>query len=72
MPSIAKSMIIGGLAVLALSGCKQENNYPATSVTTEATTAIVVPGPTSTVGVAVPVPGPTVTETASSTATTTP
>jgi len=65
MPSILKSSIVGGLAVLALAACKQENNYPTTQVTTQAadTTVVPVPGPT----VAVPVPGPTATVTASPT-----
>lgn len=58
-----RSAMIGAVALLALAGCKQENNYPATVATTEATTTAIVPipGPTSTV--AVPVPGPTTTMT---------
>jgi len=74
MPNILKSTIVGGLAVLALAGCKQENNYPATQVTTEAADTVVVPVPGETVGVpvpgptvAVPVPGPTSTVTATPT-----
>ena len=65
-----KLAIIGGVAVLALSGCKQENNYPATAVTSEASTTMVVPGPTETVGV--PVPGPTATVTATPSGSATP
>lgn len=59
MHEIKRNMLTGGFALLALAGCKQENNYPATEATTEATTTTIVPvpGPTSTV--AVPVPGPT-------------
>ncbi len=70
MRSTIKFAIIGGVAVLALAGCKQENNYPATAVTSEATTTLVVPGPTETV--AVPVPGATATVTATPSGTATP
>ncbi|MGH6787026.1 MAG: hypothetical protein ACREBO_09360 [Novosphingobium sp.] len=74
---------IGGLAALALAGCKQENNYPEDGATVESTTTAVVPvpGPASTATVAVPVPGdtvvvpvpgPTVTQTAEPKATPTP
>jgi hypothetical protein len=70
MRDIIKTSIIGGVAVLALAGCKQENNYPATSVTTEATTTMVVPGPTETM--VVPVPGATATVTATPSDTATP
>ena len=70
-----------GCSLLALAGCKQENNYPATDVATavvevpaesSTTTIVPVPGPTSTAVVGVPVPGPTVTETASPKPTSTP
>ncbi|MBW8784228.1 MAG: hypothetical protein JF593_06270 [Novosphingobium sp.] len=70
MGTTTKLAIAGGLALLALAGCKQENNYPASSETTEAvpttsSTTIVTPGPTSTSTVAVPVPGATETVTSS-------
>lgn len=76
MRNISKFSVIGCLTVLALAGCKQENNYPTTEATTEATTtavvpvAVPVPGPTSTV--VVPVPGPTVTATPTPETTATP
>lgn len=57
MATIIKGVLIAGVAVLALSACKQENNYPATVATTEATAIVPVPVPAATV--AVPVPGPT-------------
>ncbi len=71
MRNIMKPIMIGGLAGLALAGCKQETNVPAPEATaTEmvpvpgptSTTVVPVPGPTSTT--VVPVPGPTVTATA--------
>jgi len=60
MRSFIKIAAIGGLAALALAGCKQENNYPATETTAASTTVVPVPGPT----IGVPVPGPTQTVTA--------
>ena len=71
---MSKAMInaaLGGFALLALAGCKQETTYPEATATT--TVIVPVPGPTSVVAVpvpgptqtvVVPVPGPTVTETA--------
>ncbi len=66
MRYISKVSILSGFAVLALAGCKQENNYPAVVTSTEAivTEVVPVPGPTSTTTIVVPVPGPTSTVTA--------
>ena len=70
MSKMMRNTAIGGFALLALAGCKQETNYPVTESTTTAIVpvpgptsivAVPVPGPTQTV--VVPVPGPTVTET---------
>ena len=69
--NFAKITIVSGFALLALAGCKQENNYPAAEETgttavvpvTAATVGVPVPEPTETNTVVVPVPGPTVAET---------
>ena len=74
------TLAILGCSLLALAGCKEENNYPAAETATvvampaesSTTTIVAVPGPTSTAVVGVPVPGPTVTETASPKPTSTP
>lgn len=68
-----------GCSLLALAGCKQDNNYSAADTATEviavpganstAVFGVPVPGSTSTAVVGVPVPGPTVTETATPTPT---
>lgn len=58
MTTVSKFALLGGVALLALPGCKQETNYPPTEVATESTTTVIpVPGPTTTE--VVPVPGPT-------------